>query len=191
MVNEKLNMARMTTYGIDNNCQKIIENNILICLWVSPRNNIVAAGFSGRRRKADFFYKYSDEEKRNIAVNKYLESQKEQLADKEKRKAEKLSYQHDYKIGDILYSSWGYDQTNVDFYQVVAVPSSKSIKIRQLAREIVHADNSMSSDVIALKDNFISDEVMKRVKLGGIVKIHDCANAYRWDGKPKYSSSYH
>jgi hypothetical protein len=32
------------------------------------------------------------------------------------------------KVGDILYRSWGYDQTNVNFYQVVKVsPSGKTI----------------------------------------------------------------
>lgn len=24
-----------------------------------------------------------------------------------------------YKVGDIFYTSWGYEQTNIEFYQVV------------------------------------------------------------------------
>jgi hypothetical protein len=39
--------------------------------------------------------------------------------------------QHDYKTGDIIHHSWGYDQTNADFYQVVKV-SEKSIWIAQI-----------------------------------------------------------
>ena len=35
------------------------------------------------------------------------------------------------QIGDIVYSSWGYDQTNVDFYEVVGkqgkITYSKSV----------------------------------------------------------------
>ena len=38
------------------------------------------------------------------------------------------------KVGDVFYSSWGYDQTNADFYQVVGLtPSGKSAKLRMIA----------------------------------------------------------
>lgn len=39
--------------------------------------------------------------------------------------------QHIFKTGDILHHSWGYDQTNADFYQVIRV-SDKSIWIAQI-----------------------------------------------------------
>ena len=36
--------------------------------------------------------------------------------------------------GTIFASSWGYDETRVDFYQVVALtPSGKSVKLRKIA----------------------------------------------------------
>lgn len=36
------------------------------------------------------------------------------------------------KVGDFFYSSWGYDQTNVDFYKVVGLtPSGKSVRVQQ------------------------------------------------------------
>ena len=42
------------------------------------------------------------------------------------------------KAGDIFYSSWGYDQTNVDYYQVIGVtPSGKSVRIRRIGQEII------------------------------------------------------
>ena len=38
------------------------------------------------------------------------------------------------KVGDIFYTSWGYDQTNVDFYEVVGLtPSGKSVKLHSIA----------------------------------------------------------
>ena len=36
------------------------------------------------------------------------------------------------KIGDLFYSSWGYDQTNIDFYQVTGV-KGKMIEATQIA----------------------------------------------------------
>lgn len=36
------------------------------------------------------------------------------------------------KVGDFFVSSWGYDQTNVDFYRVVGLtPSGKSVKVQK------------------------------------------------------------
>jgi len=34
---------------------------------------------------------------------------------------EKVKNIHGVEIGDIFYTSWGYDQTNIDFFEVVAV----------------------------------------------------------------------
>lgn len=38
-------------------------------------------------------------------------------------------------VGDIYYSSWGYDQTNVDFYQVVALKGKHTAVIHQIAND--------------------------------------------------------
>jgi hypothetical protein len=46
----------------------------------------------------------------------------------------------DVKVGDIFYESWGYDQTNIDFCQVVEVSkTSKTAKCRMMTQEVDHA----------------------------------------------------
>lgn len=40
------------------------------------------------------------------------------------------------EVGDVFVSTWGYDQTNVDFYEVVAV-TPKSVKILSIGNEKV------------------------------------------------------
>ena len=40
------------------------------------------------------------------------------------------------EIGTILVNRWGYDQTNVDFFQVIKV-TEKTVVIRQIAKEKV------------------------------------------------------
>lgn len=41
------------------------------------------------------------------------------------------------KVGDVFSMSWGYDQTNVDFFQVVAKVGKTSVRIRQVCPPIV------------------------------------------------------
>lgn len=38
-------------------------------------------------------------------------------------------------IGDLYYTSWGYDQTNINFYQVVALKGKRTAVIRQIAND--------------------------------------------------------
>lgn len=36
------------------------------------------------------------------------------------------------EVGDLFYTSWGYDQTNVDFFQVVALVGTSSVRVREV-----------------------------------------------------------
>lgn len=46
-----------------------------------------------------------------------------------------MTNRHPYQPGDIFYTSWGYDQTNVEFYEVVAVTPA-SVKVQQVASKL-------------------------------------------------------
>jgi hypothetical protein len=63
-------------------------------------------------------------------------------------KEKKQEFEHGYKVGDILYMSWGYEQTNLDFFQVVAT-TAKTIRIIEVSMKIKEQSGcgSMSRDV--------------------------------------------
>lgn len=44
------------------------------------------------------------------------------------------------KVGDMFESSWGYDQTNVTFFQVVEVVGSTSVRVREVYPEMESED---------------------------------------------------
>jgi len=47
------------------------------------------------------------------------------------------------KVGDVFSMSWGYDQTNVDFFQVIAKVGTSSVRVRQVAPTLIHEDPGM------------------------------------------------
>ena len=51
------------------------------------------------------------------------------------------------KVGDYFSASWGYDQTNVDFFQVIALVGESSVRVREVSPELI-AENgySMAAD---------------------------------------------
>ena len=95
------------------------------------------------------------------------------------------------KVGDIFVSSWGYDQTNVDCYQVVEVKGKSTVVLREVSYKYVEGtQGSMSSGVQPVKDAFISDELItKRIKDNYI--SFDFSLATLWDGKRSYYCSWY
>lgn len=90
------------------------------------------------------------------------------------------------KLGDVLVCSWGYDQTNVDFYEVVAVTKS-SVRICQIKTRYVSSDQVMPA-----VGAFIGEEMLKRVSpgySGGYqASISSYSTAQLWDGGSRYET---
>jgi len=180
--------------------KKIQDKELGIEIYFYEANNGKPAckGFGGKRGKPDFSYYFPTEEQRTEHVHHYIEKMKRLAKMKIQRREEKKQFKHGYIVGDILYSSWGYDQTNIDFYQVTEIVSDKTIKIRQIAGKVVENIGWASDMVVARKNNFLPDEkeMTKRVRRGigdegkGVITLTSYANAYEWDGSPKNRTSY-
>lgn len=131
------------------------------------------------------------------------------------KKAEaKKYYVNPYKVGDILHHSWGYDQTNCDYYQVVESKPASVVLKKIGAKTVPGSEGFMSETLMPVKDSFITkghhalnqytDEltpenhtITKRVsfyvKDDGSLKYF-IPTPYGWcdlwEGKPEYSSWY-
>lgn len=118
---------------------------------------------------------------------------------KAEREAKAAEFMKMVEVGSVFYSSWGYEQTNIDFYQVTK-KSAKFITLRPI--ESLRAEAEWAQhDVMPIRDRFKTgfDSFVplegKRFKMQGYasspcVSLCDFANAYLWDGKPKHSTSY-
>ena len=116
------------------------------------------------------YYKYrrfSDMAQAIVNVYSNVQSREEY---KQKRKEELKQMVHPFEVGDIMYDSWGYEQTNIDFYQVVKT-SDKSVWLRPIAGEQVSQTGPFSANVKPIKNEFIGDDVMRKpvkfYKVGG------------------------
>jgi len=100
------------------------------------------------------------------------------------------------KKGDIFYNSWGYDQTNIDWYQVVEVTKTgKSVKIKRLNAKVKDSGN-MTGISMPIKNSWHSQYkkvLTKRIRVSGDEVNLPMPHGWcpKWDGKPKNSSWYH
>lgn len=110
-------------------------------------------------------YRYGKKERLIKSLSDFIESVETSFKRKESEKALKKQRREDLKnpfvVGDILYDSWGYEQTNIDFFQVTNV-TDKSVYLRPIASEIVSGTEGRdSANVKPKKDNFIGEEFRK------------------------------
>ncbi len=145
--------------------------------------------FGGRRNKPDMYFKYSTEERRQEALDRYLESARKTLTYKAARRAERKA-PNTLEVGAILYTSWGYDQTNVDFYQVVDKPSAHFVTIRKVASQTVSSNGSMDY-VAPLEGEFTEQGKRVKADANNSVRISDGrGRATEWNGEPKYQTAW-
>jgi len=114
------------------------------------------------------------------------------------------------EVGDFFVESWGYDQTNVDFYQVVRVAKSgASVWLRHVrseqARRAIWSDGAHDR-VVPVVDGFDRGEgdgghgdragtFRRKLTPGfdgdGWVSMTSYSGASRWDGRPLYQTAGH
>lgn len=156
----------------------------------TPKGKPAAIMYVGKSLKPVFNYSFKSEEHRADYVTEQVRrvnGWKNNILD---RKQAKKEFKHTLKAGDVLVCSWGYDQTNKDFYQVIEV-KDKSVIIREISNHLIEGEESfMAGRVMPEINHFIGDPMIKRVKEGNRVKIKSYANASPWDGEPEHISWY-
>ena len=99
---------------------------------------------------------------------------------------------HSLQIGSILYSSWGYEQTNIDFYEVTKLIGKCTIEIREIAQtRETHNYNCLSGKTRPIASKYVDQPMKKRVNEYNRIKISSFQSASIWGGEELYYSSYY
>ena len=123
------------------------------------------------KEKQIFGFRFLNEDRRLEYINEdYLNRVKNKEAKEKYKSDKKIKNKSDLlnvKVGDIFKDSWGYEQTNVDYFQVVAKPSSSFIVVEKINYELIDETvSNMSAYVKPLINSFKNDEELK-FKLNG------------------------
>jgi len=81
--------------------------------------------------------------------------------DYQKQREQPTQNAHGVHVGDLFYDSWGYEQTNIDFYQVVALKGKATAIIRKIAGEYI-GGYAMSGNVRPIRNAFDGAETFQR-----------------------------
>lgn len=161
------------------------------------RDTMKSAGFRWHNQKKLWYARQTAD---RMELAQKLAGSQIQAQPEEKPAAAAPVSKYGIKVGDILFDSWGYEQTNVEFYKVTKVLSACKIEIVELGHiRSDYESHGMACDVIPDLDHEISEPIQKMVSQGfwekknnqWHVKINDSISLTAWDGRPKYCSWYY
>lgn len=94
-------------------------------------------------------------------------------------------------IGAFLVKTWGYEQTNVDFVQVVE-NTGKTLKVKPVGSKIVSQTANYTGEVVPGEELHDGKEFRVRIMPYSKTQPHLAyLGAWHvWDGAPKWFSSY-
>ena len=114
--------------------------------------NLCAVAFHGRAQKPDWKYRFANSVDRQDHIDRFVEKRRDykQRRDEERQRR---NQGHGLKVGDIIYCSWGYDQTNVDFYEVSKLVGKCTIEVKEVAA--LKTETNICQEQLCLKKVFL------------------------------------
>ncbi len=145
--------------------------------------------FQAKRQKPDHNYRFPKGPK---AAERWIKEYFAGVQANEQAKADYKARQEaeadQVEVGGIYYTSWGYDQTNVDFYQVVG-RTAKTVQYIGLGKTVQDTDCPAADKVVA--DTAIKGKEVHTAKINGNGwRIGTFRFAFPWDGKPKHQTAW-
>lgn len=180
------------------------HNGIELYFGEKPNKNIIdmlkANKFRWHSIKKCWYAKNTEN---NMKVAENISNGKIEIIENKKVEENELGI----KVGDIFYMSWGYEQTNVDFFRVKALRGKTQVILQEVNLEMTQdkcvsgmsADRKYNSKNYSLVKNscFVKDNengIVKKVlgtKEEPYINMTSYANAYKYDGQELYESWYY
>lgn len=164
--------------------------DLVIWTWEEPMKGFpdipYGVAFAGKANKPLWNYRFRNVAERQRRIDETIKSRKAVIERKNQELQERRDYQHPYKEGDIFDTSWGYDQTNVSFYQVTEV-RGKMLFLREVAKSVDH-ETQGADYVVPIKNHFVGGTLKVLPQRSGGVKIEG-HHGSPWDGKPQYETA--
>jgi hypothetical protein len=145
--------------------------------------------YQGRRLKSDIHRWYSSTEKRKAALQAWLKSiERTRIWKTEQRKLRQQRIEEflaSLKPDQIFYNTWGYEQTQVEFYKIREV-RGRRVELIQISYESVEYVGPCAEYVKPDPSSPLGAPFWKTATAGGFANRVGFIS--RWEGRPVYRS---
>ncbi len=181
---DNMNKGRLKILSKDLSCVVYIYENAV--------GHPCAVGYRGRAKKPTFHYRYPSDEKRAERVKDWMLAQSERKETRRKPEPRLLA------VNDVLRASWGYDQTNIDYYKITKLIGESMVEVVEIGQIAEHTGD-MVGDCVP-DPNTVIGKPMRRKANGNSVRIDSVRYASKVEPKtiagcvlykPDHWTAYH
>jgi hypothetical protein len=134
---------------------------------------------------------YHNAKSREAAIARQIESCKVRADYMAKRKAEAKVGAHKIEVGHIFVTCWGYDQTNIEFFKVIAKKGETLLIVQEVEQIEANRGDEVSMTGRAVPgENFAKDSKPYTVRAGEAGIKVEGHYASLWNGKPVSWTAY-
>ena len=141
-----------------------------------------AVVFFGKQSDPVQRYQYRSEAEREASVKRCFENRRDHDKRKAERRAEDKAFVHDAQIGDIYRTSWGYDQTNVEFFEIVEIKGKFAV-LREIGCATDPSTLGGPQERIVPQSGLYHGEPIRRLIQKHGIKIDECRTAWKWGSR--------
>ena len=178
-------MFRTKTRYIPKDSKPITCEGVEAVAYVYGRKGECAIAYSGKRSNHDFNYSFRSPAAAQLHVDNWFKQLIQFAADraraKEAKKAKLVAVRDSYKPGEILYTSWGYDMTLVEVYQVIKCEGRRGW-IKEICQQ-AEETGFMCGSTQPEKDRFVKDakEELHIINSGGYIMDSNEHTCFRYE----------
>ncbi len=168
------------------------KSDAVAFVYTTGRGRPAAVAFHGKASKPVWHYSYADEGGRERAIKIFFEARRRVAAMRAERRAD-AKRPHTMEVGHVLVASWGYEQTNVSFFQVTALVGTRTVEVRAIGQGDASTGREpwATGKAVPAIDRFTGEPMRRRVNgCHRSVRIDDVRTAHLWDGRPQSWTAY-
>lgn len=130
-----------------------------VCYVVDGPKSVAVTAYAGAQSKHAFYEAHRTLEQAQKHIDAFFASLTNWRDIKRKRAANRTR-PHTLQVGQVVVNSWGYDQTNIDYYQVIGV-SPNFVTLRAIRAKVTETGCTCGNSV-PLSGQFAEDATPER-----------------------------
>lgn len=164
------------------------QSDAVVYLYSNDFNHICAVAFHGRAQKPDWKFRFLSKEARTTRIEHFFEGRRAHL-ERVSIYRKEGNKPHNLQVGHILRAMWGYEQTNIDYFQITKLIGKTMVEIRETG-SVSDTTGHMSGNCTPKLDAFTSEPMRRKVSHGRVT-VDRSRSASLWDGTPDNWTAYH
>lgn len=161
----------------------------MVWTWSTPdKGKFLGIAFVAKQTKPIWHHIFHSDASRQKMIVDLLSDRRARAARKADESAKRKSFVPNIALGTVFSTSWGYDQTNVEFFEVVGHYGKKGVQVRPVSSRVVSADGGCNY-VMPNIGSYCGEATKHIVSTFNSLTI-DGHHAHLWGGNPQYETAF-